>query len=123
METIASRIFDVKMQNYRADIFSNLKHYIKYDPELISFRNISIDHYNKMLDGKTALHIEKARGEINKLIDKKICEIEKTPPVDLIVATTLKRVEPSIQNSKFIATCSLVASIINVAGLVYLARR
>ena len=123
IENVASKVFYKKLDENKKDIFSLLKYYVKYDPELTSFRNLSIEHYNKIMDSKTTIEIEKASGKITRLIDRKIYEIEKTKPVDIIVASAVKHVEPDIQNNRFIATSGLILGICNLAGLVYLARR
>ncbi len=123
MENIASRVFDKQMDNYKKDIYSTLKYYIKYDPELTTFRNMSVDYYNKMLDEKTKVHVLKAGTQINKLIDAKLYEIEKTPPADIIIASTLKQVEPSINTNKTLATVGITLGLCNLVGLVYLFKR
>ncbi len=123
MENIASRVFDKQMDNYKKDIYSTLKYYIKYDPELTTFRNMSVDYYNKMLDEKTKGHVLKAGTQINKLIDAKLYEIEKTPPADIIIASTLKQVEPSINTNKTLATVGITLGLCNLVGLVYLFKR
>ncbi len=123
MENIASLVFDKQMDNYKKDIYSTLKYYIKYDPELTTFRNMSVDYYNKMLDEKTKVHVLKAGTQINKLIDAKLYEIEKTPPADIIIASTLKQVEPSINTNKTLATVGITLGLCNLVGLVYLFKR
>lgn len=123
IEKIALSTFDSQMDMYKRDIFSSLKYYIKYDPELVTFRNMSADYYNKMLDEKTKLHIGKAGTQIAKLIDDKIAKVDKMAPADIIIDSTVNKVKPAIVQSQNTANFAIALGIVNLAGLAYLFKR
>ena len=123
IEKVALNTFDSQMDVYKRDIFSSLKYYIKYDPELVTFRNMSADYYNKMLDEKTKLHVGKAGTQIAKVIDDKIAQVEKMPPVDIIINSTVKKLQPEIADTKSSVNFAIGLGLINFAGLVYLFRK
>lgn len=123
IEKVALNTFDSQMDVYKRDIFSSLKYYIKYDPELVTFRNMSADYYNKMLDEKTKLHVGKAGTQIAKVIDDKIAQVEKMPPADIIINSTVKKLQPEIAETNSLVNFSIGLGLVNLAGLVYLFRK
>lgn len=120
IEKVALNVFDKHMDVYKRDIFSSLKYYIKYDPELVTFRNMSADYYNKMLDEKTKFHIGRAGTQITQLIDNKIAQVDKMTPADIIIDSAVNKVKPDIKESQCAANFAIGLGIINLAGLVYL---
>ena len=123
IEKVALNTFDSQMDVFRKDIFSSLKYYIKYDPDLVTFRNISADYYNKMLEEKTKLHIGKAGTQIVKLVDDKIAQVEKMPPANIVIDSAVNKVKPDIANATYSANFAIALSLVNFAGLFYLFKR
>lgn len=120
VENIAKRVFDNEMDTCRKDIYSLLKTYIKHDPDLETFRHISIDKYNKIIDKETTSHINKASNLINSIIDNKINQVKETAPVDIIITSTLKQIEPSMTKTNNYATAGFALGVVNLIGLAYL---
>ncbi len=123
IEKVAINAFDNQMDLYKRDIFSSLKYYIKYDPDLILFRNMSTDYYNKILEDKTKLHIGTAGTQISKIIDDKIGQVDKMTPIDILTNATCKKIKPDIIEAKNSANFALGLGIINLCGLIYLATK
>ncbi len=123
IEKVALNTFDNQMDMYKRDIFSSLKYYIKYDPELVTFRNMSADYYNKMLDEKTKLHISKAGTQISKIVDDKIAQVDKMTPIDILTNISCKKIKPEVDQAKSSANFAIGLGIINLAGLIYLATK
>ncbi len=123
IEKVALNTFDNQMDLYKKDIFSTLKYYVKYDPELVTFRNMSADYYNKMLDEKTQFHISKAGTQISKIVDDKIAQVDKMTPIDILTSATCKKIKPDVDQAKSSANFAIGLGIINLAGLIYLATK
>ncbi len=120
IENISRRVFNREIEIYKKDIYSSLKYYIKYDPDLTAFRNLSIDHYNKIIDKETGSQVKKATNLINNIVDDKINQIKQKPPVDIIIDSTMKQIKPEIDQNEKYAKAGLVLGIVNFVGLVYL---
>jgi hypothetical protein len=120
IEYIAKRVFDNEMDNSRKDIYSLLKTYIKYDSDLVTFRNMSIDNYTKTINKETKLHIVNTTNLINNIIDNKINELKDKSPVDIIVTSTLKQIEPKMSRTNYFATTGVALGVVNLIGLAYL---
>ncbi len=119
IEIIANRVFNKNFSDYTKDIHTNLKNYIKYDPELITFRNLSIEHYNKILDENTKKNIIKANISINNIFNNKLEEIQKISPVDIII----KSIEPKLNTNQNLTYFSIGLGIANLACLCYLFKK
>ena len=120
VENLAKGVFDNEMDTCRKDIYSLLKTYIKYDPDLVTFRHISIDKYNKIIDKETTVHITNTTNLINSMIDNKINQVKDTAPVDIIIASTLKQIEPGMTKTNNYATAGFALGVVNLIGLAYL---
>ena len=120
IENLAKGVFDKEMDIFRKDIYSLLKTYVKYDPDLVTFRNITIDKYNQIIKKETISHITNTTNLINNIINNKINEVKDTAPVDIIVSSTLKQIEPTISKTNNYATAGLALGVVNLAGLAYL---
>jgi hypothetical protein len=120
IESIAKNVFNREIEIYKKDIYSSFKYYMIYDPKFITFRNLSIDHYNKTLDKETCFQLKKASDSINDIMNNKISQIKKEPPVDILIKSTLKEIEPVVTQTNNYAKAGLMLGFVNFIGLALL---
>ncbi len=78
-EETCDQIFKKNMDIYRKDIFTNLKYYSMYDPELNIFRNKSIEEFNKIINTEVYNKISLSKKKIDEHIDTKINDFLTVP--------------------------------------------
>ena len=124
IERICSRLLLSNINNYRDDIFKNLRNYIKYDPELKTFRNLSLEHYNEVVDGQQGIRLAETETKINDIIDKKVRLLTNEQPINIITDSVSKSIDKkynsTIDNTRIISMIGIGIGLANIAGMFYL---
>ncbi len=124
IEKVCTRLLSSHINNYREDIFKNLRNYVKYDPELKAFRNISLEHYNEVVDGHQAIRLAETETKINEIIDKKVRLLTNEQPINIIADSVEKSIDKkynlTISNIKIMSMVGIGIGLANIAGLFYL---
>lgn len=127
IERICSRLFISNINNYCDDIFRNLRNYIKYDPELKVFRNLSLEHYNEVVDGHQDIRLAETKIKINDIIDKKIKLLANEQPINIITDCVSKSIDKkynsTIDNTKIMSIVGIGIGLVNIASMFYLFRK
>ncbi len=97
-EETCDQIFKKNMDIYRKDIFTNLKYYSMYDPELNIFRNKSIEEFNKIINTEVYNKISLSKKQIDEHIDTKINDFLTVPIFEQIAQANSKKVISELDN-------------------------
>lgn len=124
IERICSRLLLSNINNYRDDIFKNLRNYIKYDPELKTFKNLSLEHYNEVVDGQQGIRLAETETKINDIIDKKVRLLANEQPINIITDSVSKSIDKkynsTIDNTRIMSMIGIGIGLVNIASLYYL---
>ena len=124
IERICSRLLLSNINNYRDDIFKNLRNYIKYDPELKTFRNLSLEHYNEVVDEQQGIRLAETETKINDIIDKKVRLLANEQPINIITDSVSKSIDKkynsTIDNTRIMSIVGIGIGLVNIASLYYL---
>lgn len=124
IEQICSNVFSLKinryMSDYREDIFKSLKNYARYDPDLKAFRNLSIEHYNEVVDEQLEIRLKEVDRKIKTIIDNKINTLANEHPINIITYSVSnnidKKYEDKINNTYYL---SLLGVGLGIASFIY----
>jgi len=124
IEEISSNVFALKinryMSDYREDIFKSLKNYARYDPDLKAFRNISIEHYNEIIDEHLEIRLKEVDRKIKTTIDNKINTLANEYPINIVTESVSnnidKKYEDKINNTYYL---SLLGVGLGIASFIY----
>jgi hypothetical protein len=117
VERICTNLINKNEISYRKDIFSTFKNYMKYDPELVTFRKIANEKFCTELDLVTNSKLSDSTKIINETIDTKISQLVKTEPVDLMVKKISTELEPQISQLEHLSAFNVGLGITNMAIL------
>ncbi len=129
-EETSDKIFKRNMDIYRKDIFSNLKYYSMYDPELNIFRNKSIEEFTKIINTEVNNKILLSKKQIDEHINLKINDFLSIPIFEQIAQINSNKVisqldkkisseiTPKISSINQFTWINLGLGIINTIGLV-----
>lgn len=124
IERICSRLLLSNINNYRDDIFKNLRNYIKYDPELKTFKNLSLEHYNEVVDGQQGIRLDETETKINDIINKKVRLLANEQPINIITDSVSKSIDKkynsTIDNTRIMSMIGIGIGLVNIASLYYL---
>lgn len=127
IEQICSNVFSLKinryMSDYREDIFKSLKNYARYDPDLKAFRNLSIEHYNEVVDEQLEIRLKEVNNKIKTTIDNKINTLANEHPINIVTESVSnnidKKFQQKIDNTYYLSLLGVGIGIINLVGYIY----